>query len=298
MYRDDQEALLERADSATREAEQLRRENAAMRKAVAGQSSHTVTTLTMPPSAVYSALDLRLLPLEERARLAAHDLRAFPVWLVGILNVLTLGLFPLIHFGLMHDRLPRAASNDPSAGKAIGFQFIPYYNLYWVFFSALRLCDRITLQYRLRGLSRGAPRGLVLAACVLTVIPYVNIFIGLPIVWTIAVCLLQMSVNEAAAFRHDDWDATQLEGATSAPVAFIPAPTAEQLVTMQKAQKLVTWSHILGWGGLAMLLIGSMAAAVLGGPKAAATVAGISMVSVVVGAIVGQIGRGMQGRAI
>ena len=95
--------------------------------------------------------------LAERARLAAHSLRPFPVWLVGVLNLITFGLFPFIHFGLMHDKLPKAASNDPSAGKAIGFQFIPYYNLYWIFFQSLRLCDRLTLQLKLRGRQDRAP---------------------------------------------------------------------------------------------------------------------------------------------
>lgn len=305
MYRDDREALQARAESATREAEVLRRENEAMRRAVAGQASYTVSTLAMPPASVYSALDIRQLPLEERARLARHELRGFPVWLIGILNVLTFGLFPLIHFGLMHDRLPRAANNDPSSGKAIGFQFIPYYNLYWVFFSALRLCDRLSLQYRIRGIQRSAPRGLILAACILTVIPYVNIFIGLPIVWTIAVCLLQASVNDLATMGPDSWDASLPEGqpeghgpGASAPRKFLLEPTPEQRATMAQAQKLVNWSHVLGWGGLAVLVFGSTFAGVAIGGGAAALVGGISMIVVIVGAVIGQVGRGMQGRAI
>jgi hypothetical protein len=299
MYRDDQEALHARVDSVEREAEQLRKENEAMRRAVASQPSHAVSTLAMTPDRVYSALDPRRLPLEERARLAQHALRPFPVWVVGVLNVLTFGLFPMIHFGLMHDRLPRAASNDPSSGKAIGFQFIPYYNLYWMFFSALRLSDRLTLQFRIRGLQGAAPRGVVLAACICSVIPYVNILM-LPILWTIAACMLQATVNEIAALPLDSWDASEPIGEvyqTNLAGLQLQATPAQE-AALAKAMTLVLWSHILGWGGLGLLIVGGAGAAILAGGGAGAFVAAVAMVAVVVGAVIGQVGRGMQGRAI
>jgi hypothetical protein len=315
MYQDDREALHQLAESATQESNRLRRENEAMRQAVGRmQPSQVPVTLALAPHAIYHALDLRTLPLEERARLASHSVTRFPVWLVGILNVLTLGIFPLIHFGMIHDRLPRAAHNDPSSGKAIGFTFIPYYNLYWVFFNSLRLCDRLTLQFRLRGRRDSAPKGMLLAACIVGVIPYVNLFIGLPILWTIAVCLLQSSVNKVADLGADTWDASQpgdaramiartgAQSAGAAPAMLpsyqLPPPSPEQLATAARAKKLVNLSHILGWGGLACLLVGTSVAGVAGGVTAAGIVGTLSAVSVIVGAIVGQVGRGMQGRAI
>jgi len=209
MYRDDQEALSARADAATREAERLREENEAMRRAVAVRGDLAFTTLDMPPALVYQSRDLRHLALSERARLANHQLRPFPVWATGILHFITFGIFSFFHFGLMHDRLPRAAHNDPSAGKAIGFQFIPYFNLYWVFFNSLRFSDRLTLQYRVRGIDRSAPRGLALAASVTTVIPYINLLIGLPIMWLITACMLQSTVNDIAALSPTSWDASE-----------------------------------------------------------------------------------------
>lgn len=226
MYRDDQEALRARADAATREADLLRRENDAIRRAVAITPASVGTALALPPARVYSGLDLRHLPVAERARLAQHNLKPFSVAATGVLNVITLGLFSLIHFGLMHDRLPRAAANDPSAGKAIGFSFIPYFNLYWFFFNGLRLCDRLALQYRVRGLRPKSPRGIVLAATVVTVIPYVNILVGLPILWTIAACFLQSTVNEVAAMPQDSWDASELPAPVSMPTYGLPAGPA------------------------------------------------------------------------
>lgn len=211
MYRDDQDALLARTEATAREAEDLRRENQAMRLAI-GQAAAIAPPgyYALPPHHVLygGSLDLRTLAMSERSRLANHAIRRFPVWAIAVLNIVTLGLFPLIHFGLLHDRLPRAAHDDPSASKAIGFQFIPYFNLYWVFFSALRLCDRLNLQFRVRGLEPRAPRGLALATCIMSVIPYVNLVIGLPIMWTITVCRLQSTANRIAALPPTAWDAS------------------------------------------------------------------------------------------
>lgn len=132
---------------------------------------------------------------EDHAAFMVHSLRAFPVWAVGVLNFFTVGLFGLIHFGLMHDRLPRIVPNDPSAGRAIGFQFIPFFNLYWMFFNSLRFTDRLNLQFRLRGWPERVPRGLVLACCIVTILAG---SIGVFIMWTIAVCMMQSAVNDLA----------------------------------------------------------------------------------------------------
>jgi hypothetical protein len=130
--------------------------------------------------------------------LGAHQLDYFPVWAAGILHFISFGLFSVIFYGIQQGRMPRAAHNDPSTGQAIGFQFIPFFNLYWTFFSPLRLCDRITLQYRLRGRSDEAPKGMVLASAVVSMIPYVN-FLSLMILWTISTCLLQYKINQLIA---------------------------------------------------------------------------------------------------
>lgn len=196
-YRDDSDAIRERVQVLDRETEILRRQNEAIRQhnlmlqrgAVHGRSSdvYRVPTEMLAPA--------------ERAVLAHHQIRApFPVWATAILTVISFGLFPLIHFGIMHDRLPRAAHDDPSAGKAIGFSFIPYYNLYWMFFNSLRLTDRINLQFRLRGLPNAIPRGLVMASCIVSVIPYLNL-VSIPILWTISVAFMQSAANRLAGME-------------------------------------------------------------------------------------------------
>jgi hypothetical protein len=280
----------------SREADKLRQENEAMRLAVTNKEA---VQLVMPNSAIYRA-DIRLQPFSERARLANHSMRTFPIWAVGVLNVVTFGIFPLIHFGLMHNRLPQAANNDPSSGKAIGFQFIPYFGLYWMFFSSLRLGDRLNLQLKLRDRPERAPKGLLIAACITCVIPYFAI-IAIPTIWTIAVCLLQSTANKVARLAPGDWDATELLEAAPQQAAMVPVarPMPPAMIEQEvKAQKLVAWSQRLGWGGLAMLTVGTTIAGLTIGAPAAVVVGVASGVSVFVGAIIGQVGRGMQGRAI
>ncbi|HET6248261.1 MAG TPA: hypothetical protein VFE47_11230 [Tepidisphaeraceae bacterium] len=124
-----------------------------------------------------------------------HALGVFNPILAACCHILTLGFFTLFHFQLMHDQLPKNRPDDPSSGRAIGFMFIPFYNLYWMFFSQLRLLKRIDEQRRLAGLPNRSLRGLCIAMLVMLCIPYIN-FISFFIVHPVYICLLQTSVNE------------------------------------------------------------------------------------------------------
>jgi hypothetical protein len=189
MYRDERDAMLTRLDALSKSEEMnesLKRELLELRRAAS----------MTPAGDPY--INPRVLGPGERAVLGAHQLEAFPVWAAGILHFISFGLFSVIFYGIQQGRMPRAVHNDPSTGQAIGFQFIPFFNLYWTFFSPLRLCDRITLQYRLRGRSDEAPKAMVLASAVCSMIPYVN-FLSLLILWTISTCLLQYKINQLIA---------------------------------------------------------------------------------------------------
>jgi hypothetical protein len=127
-----------------------------------------------------------------------HALGTFSVAGVVLLHLVTFGLFSLIYFGLMHDKMPKLRHDDPSAGKAIGFMFIPFFNFYWMFFMYIRLCDRIAEQRQMRGLPPENLRGLAIAACILSLIPYLGILAGAIIMDSILFGLLQSRVNELA----------------------------------------------------------------------------------------------------
>ena len=187
MYRDDREALVSRVESLAKveaQNEALKKELLELRRAVASG------TVGGDPYR-----DITSIGPAERQLLGEHHLESFPVWAAGILHLATFGLFSLVFYGIQQGRMPRAAHDDPTTGKAIGFQFIPFFNVYWLFFNTLRLCDRITLQYRLRGRSDEAPRGLVLASSVCSVVGIFGFLLSLITLWPIATCLLQYRIN-------------------------------------------------------------------------------------------------------
>jgi hypothetical protein len=219
MYRDDRDAIREKLENLDKESEELRRQNELMRQEILAMRQR------QPYAPDVYRTDPRYISPAQRAALSYHELQSFPIWATGLLSVLTLGLFPLIHFGLMHDKLPKASDSDPSSGKAIGFTFIPYYNFYWIFFNSMRLADRLNLQFKLRGMKEEVPKGLMIAASILTLIPYLNVFIGLPILWTIASCILQSSVNRLADLDpYEPWRTHQhLPPGQPQPPALPPA---------------------------------------------------------------------------
>ena len=66
----------------------------------------------------------------------------------------------------------------------------------------------------------------------------------------------------------------------------------------QTAQKLVKLSTIFGWGGLGLLLVAGPALAITVNGPLGVIVIGLGLVSAIAGAVIGQVGRGMQGRVI
>ncbi|QOV89498.1 GYF domain-containing protein [Humisphaera borealis] len=126
----------------------------------------------------------------------SHTLTSFSTVGVVILHWVTLGVFSFIYQMMKHGSLPVRRPDDPSAGKAIGFMFIPFFNLYWLFFANLRLIDRINEERRQAGLPQNAPRGLAMAYCICMVIPYINLLVGFLIMGPIYWGTLQANVNE------------------------------------------------------------------------------------------------------
>ncbi len=120
--------------------------------------------------------DLSRLSSEQQNSFMQHQFTyTFSIDAVIGMHFITLGLFTLIYFGLKHSRLLMIKHDDFKAGRAIGFMFIPFFNLYWQFRFWLRLVDRVTLQLRLRGFIPTIPKGLMLATLIVSLIPVVNL---------------------------------------------------------------------------------------------------------------------------
>jgi len=199
VFRSDRDALADKVDDLQAENERLRAQNEAMRSEIIAQVSDAGRVRAA--GTLYKSGGAGLTE-GQRAALCKHKLRRFPVWAVGVLSALTLGIFPLVHFGLMHDRLPRAEPNDPSAAKAIGFWLIPCFNLYWMFFASLRLVDRINLQFELRGERPAIHPAWIITAATLGLIPFVN-RVAAPIAWLVAAVRTQMAVNRLVALSAE-----------------------------------------------------------------------------------------------
>src|SRR5688500_12328193 len=75
----------------------------------------------------------------DRVGCSLHVLEASPPWAAATLHVLTMGLWSIVHFGRIHAQLPRLRRDDPSLGRAIGLFLVPYVNIWWMFFSPMRL---------------------------------------------------------------------------------------------------------------------------------------------------------------
>jgi hypothetical protein len=185
-------------------------------------------------------------PTSNAAPAHGHQLERFPAALVILLHYLTCGIFSLVWLNVMHGRLPRVRPDDPSAGRAVGFCFIPFFNLYWIFFSYRRLCLRVDEQRELYGLAPNGLRGMATTACIFQVIPYINILLGYTIIFPVFAALMQSSINQLVA-----------KSATTPPRA--------TLATVAAAPGMPGWAIALVVCGCCVIpcLIGLMAALLL-----------------------------------
>ncbi|HTS16346.1 MAG TPA: GYF domain-containing protein [Verrucomicrobiae bacterium] len=177
-----------------------------------------------------------------------HQLTKFPVAVVIILHYLTCGIFGIVWLNLMHGKLPRVRQDDPTAGRAVGFCFIPFFNLYWIFFTFRRLCVRVDEQRSLYGLPPSNLKGLATTACIFQVIPYINLLLGYTIMFPVFLGMMQSSVNRLV-----------VTSATTQPRGTLPS-AAEAAPAMSG---VVVALAIGGCGLIFIAIIGILAAMLL-----------------------------------
>ena len=127
-----------------------------------------------------TAVDLNqvLTPQEREAYKQNLLSPGMPPWVVVALSAVTVGIFGTVYLQLKQSRLPIVKPNDPGAAKAIGFLFIPLFNIYWYFVVWRRLVDRLNFQYRLRGLPAPIDRGQMTVAQILALLGGMVLFVG------------------------------------------------------------------------------------------------------------------------
>ena len=146
--------------------------------------------------------------------------------------------------GLKHGKLPKVKSNDPGAGKAIGFWFIPFFSLYWIFPLWVGLSDRINFQYRLRGARTPISRDFAIWTNIVYlsgILLGVTYLVGI-IMWLVLIGQQQAAVNrlvkgevQAVPLTAPAGGYAQQYPAQQAPEQ--PAPASQQAPATQPAQQ-------------------------------------------------------------
>jgi hypothetical protein len=206
MFRTDRDALAQQVEDLRREGAELRAQNDAMRSDLLARRQQVPVPVRKVNASVYTPGPSRLTP-GELVALTRHEVTPFPPWAAVLLHFATFGIWSLVHFSRLHDQLPHAERDDPSAARSIGFSFIPYFSIYWIVFNTIRVADRVNLQFRLRGLPDAVPRGLLVAAGVSSAIPHTYAVLGYPLLWPFAVYYLQRAANALAALPRAGADA-------------------------------------------------------------------------------------------
>ena len=162
-----------------------------------------------------------------RAPFLQHRLTHFDTAGAVVLGIITLNVFAVIYHGLKFSRLPRVRADDFTAGRAIGFLFIPFFNFHWIFVYWTRLAQRMNFQFKLRNLPPPVSAGLGIAVAILTIL---SILPGLGIAtaavnWLILVPILSAQI-QSAANQLAYWGAAAgtVPNPGTAPVGSVPPP--------------------------------------------------------------------------
>lgn len=143
-----------------------------------------------------------------------------------------------------------------TAGKAVGFLFIPFFSLYWAFQAYWGLAvdyNRFIARHQV-GLQR-LPEGLFLAFSILNIlfyIPFVNL-LTIPAMWIISMILYSYICNVINAFS-EPLDETATPAPVRAPQYHPEEPVGEP-PPLSKSKKLPVWAVVVisSIGGLFLL---------------------------------------------
>ena len=193
-------------------------------------TDHTSQAQAVQPAVVldpYSRMfNVAQLSEEQRHAYSQHQLQEFPTWAVIALSIVTLGIFGVVYHGMKHSKLPVVRPDDFGAGKAIGFLFIPFFNLYWTFVFWNRLADRLNFQYKLRAAPPPDSRDLAIWTNVTGIAGSFIFFTWLawPILACISAAQIQNAANRLANGEVDSFGAVQVTGPPALEAAPPPPP--------------------------------------------------------------------------
>lgn len=138
--------------------------------------------------------------LRDDCRARGLFFHAYPVWVMVLLTIFTLGIYAQFWLNHWHGVMPKRRLDDPSTSRAIWFLFIPIFNVYWQFEALLRVSTRLDEELEAAGSFQRVPKELVRWMLIIGFIPYVGIVISGLVLAPIAVGMYQSRVNQLAAY--------------------------------------------------------------------------------------------------
>jgi len=138
-------------------------------------------------------------------QLKKHNFKnQIPEFVPIFLHIISLGISNFFYFGKKHSNLPKIVEDDFDGGKAIGYCFIPGYNLfYWCHKVLARLAHRLNFQHKLRDSPYRVSANFSLTTSIIGLIPYLNL-ITFFILGPILVIQLQTSINKLIEIDYPD----------------------------------------------------------------------------------------------
>ena len=100
--------------------------------------------------------------------------------IVGIIGLIASAVYQFMLIYKLWSLIPRERA-ETTPGKAIGFLFIPFFNLYWIFVAIHGLAKGLNNELRSVAPGKQVSEGLSLTFCILSIvniIPYVNFITG------------------------------------------------------------------------------------------------------------------------
>ena len=119
--------------------------------------------------------------------------------LVGFVGLIASAVYQFMLIYKLWSLIPRERA-ETTPGKAIGFMFIPFFNLYWIFVAFHGLAKGLNNELRSVAPNKQVSEGLSLTFCILTLIgliPYVGI-ISIANVVIVIILMKQLATAGAA----------------------------------------------------------------------------------------------------